>query len=52
MEVLFARCSGLDVHKRSVEACVRIQHDDGRIEVQSQTIWDDDQRIAGRWRTG
>lgn len=33
MEVLFARCSGLDVHKRSVVACVRIQHDDGHIEV-------------------
>ena len=25
MEVLFARCSGLDVHKRSVVACARIQ---------------------------
>ena len=33
MEVLCARCSGLDVHKRSVVACVRIQHEDGRLEV-------------------
>ena len=33
MEVLFAHCSGLDVHKRTVMACARIQHDDGRIEV-------------------
>lgn len=33
MEVLFTRCSGLDVHKRTVVACVRIHHDDGRVEV-------------------
>ncbi|MCO5182087.1 MAG: IS110 family transposase [Candidatus Promineofilum sp.] len=33
MEVLFARCSGLDVHKQSVVACIRIQQDDGRVEV-------------------
>lgn len=25
MESLYSRCAGLDVHKRSVSACIRIQ---------------------------
>ena len=33
MEVVFSRCSGLDVHKATVVANVRIRHDDGRLEV-------------------
>ena len=38
MDVLFERCSGLDVHKRQVMANVRIRHSDGRIEVVKQTF--------------
>jgi hypothetical protein len=38
MEVMFERCSGLDVHKRQVMANVRIRHSDGRIEVVKQTF--------------
>ncbi len=38
MEVVFSRCSGLDVHKTSVMANVRIGHDDGRVEVVKETF--------------
>lgn len=38
MEVVFSRCSGLDVHKTSVMANVRIGQDDGRLEVVKQTF--------------
>ena len=38
MDVLFVRCSGLDVHKRKVMANVRIRHPEGRIEVVKQTF--------------
>ncbi len=38
MEVVFSRCSGLDVHKASVVANVRIGHDDGRMEVVKQSF--------------
>ncbi len=38
MEVVFSRCSGLDVHKASVMANVRIGHDDGRMEVVKQNF--------------
>jgi hypothetical protein len=30
MELLYSRCAGLDVHKKSVSACIRIS-DSGRI---------------------
>ena len=38
MEVVFSRCSGLDVHKTSVMANVRIGHEDGRMEVVKETF--------------
>ena len=38
MQVLFARCAGLDVHKRSVVACVMVTSSDGQVQKQSQTF--------------
>lgn len=38
MDVVFSRCSGLDVHKASVMANVRIRHDDGKTEVVKQSF--------------
>ena len=32
MEVVIPRCAGLDVHKRTVVACVRRLEVDGRID--------------------
>lgn len=38
MDVVFSRCSGLDVHKATVVANTRIRHDDGRLEVVKQSF--------------
>ena len=36
MQVLYARCSGLDVHKNSVVACVMITGTDGQVQQQTK----------------
>jgi len=38
MQVLYARCAGLDIHKDTVVACVRITGDDGHVERQVRTF--------------
>jgi transposase len=38
MEVLNARCAGLDVHKQSVVACVRVIQPDGQVREYCQTF--------------
>ena len=38
MEVLYARCAGLDVHQKSVVACVRIHGPDGRAQTSTRTF--------------
>jgi transposase len=35
-ETIYANCAGLDVHKKSVEACVRQLRADGSVEIQTQ----------------
>ncbi len=38
MEVIIPRCAGLDVHKRTVVACVRRLEADGRIDQEVRTF--------------
>src|SRR5215216_288946 len=38
MEVLYARCAGLDVHQKSVVACVRIHGPVGRAQTSTRTF--------------
>ena len=38
MQVVHARCVGLDVHKRTVVACVLVTHDDGTVERSVRTF--------------
>lgn len=38
MEVLYARCAGLDVHQKTVVACVRIHGPDGRARTETRTF--------------
>jgi transposase len=38
MEVLYARCAGLDVHQKTVVACVRIHGPDGRGQTETRTF--------------
>ena len=38
MEVVIPRCAGLDVHKRTVVACVRRLETDGRIDQEVRTF--------------
>jgi transposase len=38
MDLVHARCCGLDVHKRTVVACVLVTHADGSIERQMRTF--------------
>jgi len=38
MEVLFARCAGLDVHQKTVVACVRLHGPDGRAHTETRTF--------------
>ena len=32
MQILYARCSGLDLHQKTVVACVLISHPTGKVE--------------------
>jgi len=41
MEVLYARCAGLDVHQKTVVACVRIHGPDGRAQSETRTFGTD-----------
>ena len=45
MEVIHRRCSGLDVHKETVVACVRLVLDD-KNHARSQDLRDHDVRVA------
>ncbi len=38
MEIIYPRCCGLDVHKRSVAACVRRLEADGRLHQETRTF--------------
>ena len=38
MQVLYERCCGLDVHKRTVVACVLLTHEDGTVERSVRTF--------------
>lgn len=38
MEVLFARCAGLDVHQKTVVACIRLHGADGRAHTETRTF--------------
>ena len=38
MEVLYARCAGLDVHQKTVVACIRIHGPDGRAKTETRTF--------------
>ena len=38
MDVVYARCCGLDVHKKSVVACVLITQSDGSVQRQMRTF--------------
>lgn len=38
MEVLYPRCAGLDVHQKTVVACVRIHGPDGRAKTETRTF--------------
>jgi transposase len=49
MEVVHERCCGLDVHKRTVVACVLLSQPDGTVEREVRTcgdLWDHDRRPA------
>lgn len=41
MEVLYSRCAGLDVHQKTVVACVRIHGPDGRAQTETRTFGTD-----------
>lgn len=51
MEVIVARCAGLDVHKRSVTACVRVPAEDGgrRQEVRTFSTFTSGLEALGAW---
>lgn len=38
MQVVYERCGGLDVHKRTVVACVLVTHPDGTVHREVQTL--------------
>ena len=38
MEVVYARCAGLDVHKKKILACVRVANQRGSVERQVKTF--------------
>jgi hypothetical protein len=38
MQVVYARCAGLDVHKTTVVACVLITQEDGSVREQVRTV--------------
>lgn len=37
MEILYARCAGLDIHKKTVKVCVLIRQEDGQIQQELRT---------------
>jgi transposase len=41
MEVLYARCAGLDVHQKTVVACIRVHGPDGRAQTETRTFGTD-----------
>jgi transposase len=45
MEVLHPQCAGLDVHQKTVVACVRIHQPDGRAETKTKTFKTDTQAL-------
>jgi transposase len=51
MEIIYPRCCGLDVHKRSVAACVRRLEADGRLDQETRTFGTMT-GIFWRWPTG
>ncbi len=51
MEVLYARCCGLDVHRSKVVACVSVIESFPPTERNSY-LWDDDQRITATAKVG
>ena len=36
MEAMYPKCSGLDVHKRMVEACIMVSDDEGGLKQERQ----------------
>jgi transposase len=38
MQVAYPRCAGLDVHKKTVVACVLITHPDGTLQREVRTF--------------
>jgi len=36
METIYRRCAGLDVHKKSIQVCVRVMDDDGSVNQRTQ----------------
>src|SRR5258708_13204141 len=38
MQVVYERCCGLDVHKRTVVACVLVTHPDGTVQREVRTF--------------
>jgi transposase len=38
MEVIYSRCCGLDIHQRTVVACLRLRADDGQVHQEVQTF--------------
>ena len=47
MQVVHARCCGLDVHKKSVVACVLLTEADGSVRTAGAHLRDDDRRFVG-----
>lgn len=37
MQVIHQRCCGLDIHKKTIVACVMLTHDDGTVQQQVRT---------------
>jgi transposase len=38
MEILYHRCCGLDVHKATISACIRVVQEDGQVDIRSRTF--------------
>jgi transposase len=38
MELMYSRCAGLDVHQKTVVACIRIQNEDGKVARATRTF--------------
>jgi hypothetical protein len=44
MQVVYPRCCGLDIHKKSIVACVLLTDSDGTLHRGVAHLWDDDDR--------